>query len=44
MKGIGIDDKPIKEYVAFIVQRSNPHLEDIIRLFDAEVAMFNEMK
>ena len=44
VKGIGIDDKPIKEYVAFIVQRSNPHLEDIIRLFDAEVAMFNEMK
>lgn len=33
-----------KEYVAFIVQRSNPHVDEIIQLFDADIAMFNEMK
>lgn len=32
------------EYVAVIVQRSNPHLEEIISLFDADITMFNEMK
>ena len=26
------------------VQRSNPHLEEIIRLFDSEITMFNDMK
>lgn len=42
----GVDDegKPRTEYVAFIVQRSNPHLEEIIKLFDTEITMFNEMK
>ena len=29
---------------AFIVQRSNPHLEEIISLFDSEITMFNDMK
>lgn len=33
-----------KEYVALIVQRSNPNLEDILQIFDAETAMFNEQK
>ena len=32
------------EYVAVIVQRSNPHLDEIISLFDADITMFNEMK
>ena len=44
VKGERDDGTPRKEYVAFIVQRSNPNLDEIIRLFDAEVAMFNEMK
>ena len=44
VKGIGPDNKPRKEYVAFIMQRSNPHVDEIIQLFDADVAMFNEMK
>ena len=33
-----------KEYVAMIVQRSNPRLEEILSFFDAETAMFNENK
>ena len=44
VKGIGPDNKPRKEYVAFIVQRSNPNLDEIIQLFDADIALFNEMK
>ena len=32
------------EYIAMIVQRSNPNLENIIKRYDAEVAMFNEFK
>lgn len=32
------------EYVAIIVQRSNPKLDEIIATFDEEVAMFNDMK
>lgn len=32
------------EYVAMIVQRNNPNLDTIIRLYDAEIAMFNEFK
>ena len=44
VKGIGPDNKPRKEYVAFIVQRSNPNLDEITQLFDADIALFNEMK
>ncbi|MBR5394419.1 MAG: hypothetical protein IK144_04955 [Bacteroidaceae bacterium] len=33
-----------KEYVALIVQRSNPQLEEILATFDEETAMFNELK
>lgn len=32
------------EYVAMIVQRSNPNLDKILERYDAEVAMFNEFK
>lgn len=32
------------EYVALIVERNNPHLEDILSVFDEETAMFNELK
>lgn len=32
------------EYVAVIVQRNNPHVDEIISLFDADISMFNEMK
>ena len=44
VKGVDDEGKPRTEYVAFIVQRSNPHLEEIIRLFDKEITMFNDMK
>ena len=32
------------EYVALIVQRSNPQLNDILQGFDDEIAMFNDLK
>ncbi len=32
------------EYIAMIVQRSNPNLASIIKRYDEEVAMFNEFK
>lgn len=32
------------EYVAVIVQRNNPHVDEIISLFDADISMFNKMK
>jgi hypothetical protein len=32
------------EYIAMIVQRSNPQLDEILSVFDAEIAMFNEQK
>ena len=32
------------EYVAVIVQRNNPHLDEIISLFGADITMFNEFK
>lgn len=32
------------EYVALIVQRSNPQLAEILDIFDEETAMFNELK
>ena len=44
VKGVDDEGNPRTEYVAFIVQRSNPHLEEIIRLFDSEITMFNDMK
>ena len=44
VRGIGPDDKPIKEYIALIAPRNHPLLEEIVSRFDAEVAMFNEMK
>ena len=33
-----------KEYVALIAQRSNPNIEDILEIFEEELAMFNEYK
>lgn len=33
-----------EEFVAMIVQRSNPNLNKILERYDAEVAMFNELK
>ena len=32
------------EYVALIVERSNPHLDEILSIFDEETAMFDELK
>ena len=44
VRGIGPDNKPIKEYIALIIQRSNPKLDEIVSRFDSEIAMFNELK
>lgn len=44
INGVGTDGKPIKEYIALIVQRTHPQFEDIVMRFDEEVQMFNENK
>lgn len=44
VKGEIVNGKRISEYVALIVQRSHPQLEEIIQHFDEEIAMFNEYK
>lgn len=44
VKGIGDDDKPSKDYVALIVQRTHPHLDEIIQCFDDEIELFNDNK
>lgn len=38
------EGKPTKDYVALIVQRSHPQLDEIVARFDSEIAMFNELK
>ena len=35
------EGKPTKEYVALIIQRTNPRLDEIIARFDSEIAMVN---
>ena len=37
-------DNNRKEYVALIVKRCNPDIDDILAIFEEEVAMFNTMK
>ena len=37
-------DDQCKDYVALIIQRTNPLLDEIIARFDSEIAMFNEFK
>ena len=44
VRGEILDGEPIEEYVALIVQRSHPQYESIIKRFESEVAMFNDMK
>ena len=44
VKGESLDGKNLIEYVALIVQRSHPHLDDIINLYDEEIEMLNEYK
>ena len=44
VKGIGDDDKPSKDYVALIVQRTHPYLNDILQCFDDEIQLFNDNK
>ena len=44
VKGETVDGKPMREYVALIVQRNHPLFDSIVNRFDSEVAMFNELK
>jgi len=44
VKGIDPDGKPRKEYVALIVPRVHPLLDEIIERFEEEVQMFNDNK
>jgi hypothetical protein len=38
------EGRPTSEYVALIIQRTNPQLDEIICRFNSEIAMFNEFK
>lgn len=44
VKGETMDGKNIIEYVAMIVPRSHPHLDDVVRIYEEEIQLFNEMK
>ncbi|MBQ9230320.1 MAG: hypothetical protein IJ190_03960 [Prevotella sp.] len=44
VRGEDANGKPITEYVALIVQRTHPQLEEIVYHFNCEIAMFNEFK
>lgn len=44
VRSIDSEGRPTKEYVALIVQRTHPQLNDIVSRFDSEIAMFNELK
>lgn len=44
VRGIGPDGKPRKEYVALIVPRVHPLLDEIVERFDEEIQMFNDNK
>ena len=44
VKGVSADGKPVHDYVALIVQRTHPQLDEIVKRFDSEIAMFNEYK
>ena len=37
-------DDMSKDYVALIVQRTHPQLDEIVACFESEIAMFNELK
>lgn len=34
----------IDSYIALIIQRSHPQYDDILHVFDTEIALFNEQK
>lgn len=44
IKASDVRGEGLTEYVALIVQRSHPQLEEIIQRFDEELGMFNEYK
>ena len=44
VKGVDSEGKPRKEYVALIVPRVHPLLDEIIERFEEEVQMFNDNK
>ena len=44
VKGIGPDGKPRKEYVALIVPRIHPLVDEIVNRFEEEIQMFNDNK
>lgn len=44
IKAVDVQGEGQTEYVALILQRSHPQFEEIVSRFNAEVAMFNELK
>jgi len=44
IRTVVLKDEGIESYIALIIQRSHPQFEEIINLFDTEIAMFQENK
>ena len=44
IRGEGFDGKPMNEYIALIIQRTHPQLNDILQKFEDEIALFNDNK
>ncbi|MBP3788148.1 MAG: hypothetical protein J6I52_00835 [Prevotella sp.] len=44
VKSVDAEGNPTKDYVALIVQRTHPLLDEILRRFDDEIQLFNDNK
>ena len=44
VRSVDPEGRPSKDYVALIVQRTHPLLEEIVSRFDDEIRMFNDNK
>ena len=44
IRSVDPEGKPMKEYVALIVPRVHPQLDEIVECFDSEIQMFNDNK
>ena len=44
IRSVDPEGKPMKEYVALIVPRVHPQLDEIVERFDSEIQLFNDNK
>lgn len=44
VKSAVVNDEGTDNYVSIIVQRNNPHVDEILAIFDAQISMFNQDK